>query len=416
MANSSTRDLRILHVATHAGLGGAGKACIRIFDAQRSVGIESRLFCLQASRDDSLIYIFEPANAGEKLSLAKRLLDESRRGGKRSAVVDVVNYPASSGIISAINEADCDLVHLHWINGMLSILEIAQINKPIVWTFHDMWPFLGNQHYTEESDWVTGYLGRAEADLERIAWEMKSKLWRQPVHIVGPSTWITRCAQKSALTSRWPSTCIPYPLCVSTWNPADPMYARKSMGLPADKILVLYGAVGGTRDPRKAFDLLLSALQHLPSHLTDKMLLVVFGESDLPNSVDSKFPMHFFGPIQDDWTLRLIYSASDVVVVPSRLEAFGQVALEAQACGAPVVAFDNSGLSDVIAHKITGYLAQAFDVKDLAKGIEWGVAAKANQETQLRARCLERVNAKFSNEVVGNQYAKLYRGLVALNN
>jgi glycosyltransferase involved in cell wall biosynthesis len=344
------------------------------------------------------------------------LLEESRRRIKRSAVFDAASYPASSGIISVINEADFDLVHLHWINGMLSILEIAQINKPIVWTLHDMWPFLGNQHYTEESEWVTGYQSRADDDPERIAWEMKSKLWRQPFHIVGPSAWITRCAQKSALTSGWPSTLIPYPLCVSTWNPADPMYARMSMGLPSDKILVLYGAVGGTRDPRKGFDLLLSALQYLPSHLTAKILLVVFGESDLPNRVDSNFPIHFFGPIQDDSTLRLIYSSSDVVVVPSRLEAFGQVALEAQACGAPVVAFDNSGLSDVIAHKITGYLAQAFDVKDLATGIEWGVDVKANQKLQLQARCLERVNAKFSNEVVGNQYAKLYRELIELNN
>ena len=416
MGKSSAVVPRILHVATHAGIGGAGKACLRIFDAQRSVGLESRLFCLQASRDDPLIDVFEPANAGEKLSMAKRLLDGARSGFKRSGGGDIVDDRISEGVINFINEADCDLVHLHWINGMLSIPEIALINKPIVWTLHDMWIFLGNQHHTEELDWMTGYQDRAEDDAERKAWVMKSSLWQQPSYIVGPSTWITRCAQKSALTSGWPSTVIPHPLCVSTWNPVDPMDSRKTLGLPTDKILVLYGAVGGTRDPNKAFDFLLSALQHLLGWLAVNVVLVIFGESNLPNAVDSKFPMHFFGPIQDDCTLRLIYSAADVVVVPSRIEAFGQIALEAQACGTSVVAFNNSGLSDVIAHKSTGYLAQAFDVKDLARGIEWCVDAKEKQEQQLRARCRERVITSFSNEIVGNQYAKLYRKLVTLNN
>ena len=44
---------------------------------------------------------------------------------------------------------DFDLIHLHWIgNEMISIKEISHINKPIVWTMHDMWPFCGGEHFT----------------------------------------------------------------------------------------------------------------------------------------------------------------------------------------------------------------------------------------------------------------------------
>ena len=68
--------------------------------------------------------------------------------------------------------------------------------------------------------------------------------------------------------------------------------------------------------------------------------------------------------------LAKLYNISDVMCVPSRQETFGQTAVEAQACGTPVVAFNTSGLIDVINHKETGYLAKPYDVKDYSLGIQ----------------------------------------------
>ena len=51
-----------------------------------------------------------------------------------------------------INDSDIDLVHLNWINAeMMSIEDISKIKKPMIWTFHDMWPFLGSQHLSNNS-------------------------------------------------------------------------------------------------------------------------------------------------------------------------------------------------------------------------------------------------------------------------
>ena len=64
------------------------------------------------------------------------------------------------------------------------------------------------------------------------------------------------------------------------------------------------------------------------------------------------------GIINDEHTLRLIYSASDLVMIPSIQEAFGLTAYEAIHCGTPCVVFENTGLASIIDHKISGYISK----------------------------------------------------------
>src|SRR5689334_15758755 len=63
----------------------------------------------------------------------------------------------SAGLTEIINNSDCDIVNLHWISYMLSIEDISNLNKPLVWTFHDMWPLCGNEHYVD-NDTLQTYL------------------------------------------------------------------------------------------------------------------------------------------------------------------------------------------------------------------------------------------------------------------
>ncbi|MFN4166625.1 MAG: glycosyltransferase, partial [Ferrovibrio sp.] len=172
----------------------------------------------------------------------------------------------------------------------------------------------------------------------------------------------------------------------------------------------LFGAMGGGRDPRKGFDLLQSALQHLRGQMQG-LELVVFGQLRPKEAPDLGFPVHYTGHLHDDLSLRVLYSAADVMAVPSRQEAFGQTALEAMACGTPVVAFDVCGLPDIVVHGQTGYLARPFDSEDLARGIHWVLAhaqARGLRE-QARARAVER----FSAERVAKQYLDLYEAVLA---
>ena len=96
-----------------------------------------------------------------------------------------------------------------------------------------------------------------------------------------------------------------------------------------------------------------------------------------------------------------------MVVTPSRQEAFGLVPAEAQACGAPVVAFATGGLLDIVEHECTGYLARPFDAGDLAAGIAWVLGDEARWQV-LSQQARARAGALFALETVARRHVALY--------
>jgi glycosyltransferase involved in cell wall biosynthesis len=332
---------------------------------------------------------------------------------------------------NVINDSDADVINLHWVNKeMLSIADIGRITKPLVWTLHDMWAFCGAEHCADSDRWRVGYnrtnrpKHESGLDLNRWTWKRKQRRWRRPIQIVAPSRWLADCVQKSALMADWPVTVIPNALDTDLWQPVDRRFARELLGLNPNSSVVLFGAIGGTKLFHKGFDLLKAALSRLCGEGKDLSLLI-FGQLAPREPEQFGFPTHYMGHLSDDLSLKILYSAADVLVNPSRQEAFGQTASEAQACGTPVVAFDNSGLADIVLHKQTGYLAKAFDPEDLARGILWvlqheqcpsksagnngGKTAQVEQSVPLSANARFYAVRRFSYSAVSAQYADLYR-------
>lgn len=179
------------------------------------------------------------------------------------------------------------------------------------------------------------------------------------------------------------------------FRPVDIKVARNLLNLPQDKFLILFGALSATTDRRKGYHLLLPALQRLIAEgWEDKVELVVFGASKGHTSVESGFRTHYLGTLQDDLSLAIAYSAADVMLVPSLQESFGQTASEAFACATPVVAFNATGLKDIVDHKINGYLAQPYEVDDLATGIKW-VLEDAVRHATLSAQARQKAEKTF---------------------
>ncbi|MBM5828540.1 MAG: glycosyltransferase, partial [Cyanobacteria bacterium M_surface_7_m2_040] len=245
-------------------------------------------------------------------------------------------------------------------------------------------------------------------DLDRWCWLRKRAAWRRPIHLVAPSQWMAACVQRSALMHDWPVQVIPNALPTQIYRPWPRVLARQLFDLPQEVPLLLFAAVGGGHDPRKGWDL----LQHALSLLVDRLPgleAVVCGQSEPPAPPRLGLPIHYIGYLHDDQAMALLYSAADVMVVPSRMEAFGQAASEAHSCGVPVVAFDGTGLNDVVQHRHTGYLAAAGDPVDLAAGVAWVLdAEQADRRSRLAQQARQRAEQRWSAAVVARQHAALY--------
>jgi glycosyltransferase involved in cell wall biosynthesis len=186
--------------------------------------------------------------------------------------------------------------------------------------------------------------------------------------------------------------------------------ARNFLNLPENKILLLFGAMGGSIDPRKGFDLLKEAL-HFIKNNENNIELVVFGQSSPKSPPELGFPIHFVGHLNDEISLRILYSAADVMIIPSRQDNLPNTGLEAQVCGLPVVAFNIGGMPDIVAHKKTGYLAKPFDTNDLANGISW-ILSDLSLYSSIQENSRKRAIELWSEEIVAKKYITLYESVI----
>jgi glycosyltransferase involved in cell wall biosynthesis len=295
---------------------------------------------------------------------------------------------------------------------MISIAGIGKLRKPVVWTLHDMWAFCGAEHYTEDQRWSEGYSKEncpnhgGGIDINRWTWKRKSRHWKRQFNIVTPSKWLAECVQASALMHEWPVTVVPNPIDTDAWRPVDRQIARKMLNLPLEEPLLLFGAMGGSSDTRKGFDLLSEALDHL--RLEKRRLeLVVFGQRAPRTPENLGFPVHFMGHLHDHISLNVLYSAADAMIFPSRQDNLPNTVMEAMTSGTPCVAFHIGGLPDMIEHLTSGYLAKPFDSEDLARGIQW-VLENEDRRLKLGGAARKYAEEKWSYPVVAEQYLAVY--------
>ena len=418
--------IRVVHVCASDIIGGAARASFRLHRSLVANGVvESSMLVRGKASDDERVHRYIPGRWSlgyhYHFSVKRRLMDIFWASFRTPNRVMHSRADIRTGLLAALCDLPCDLVHLHWLGtNTLSIEEISQIGKPVVWTLHDMWTFCGAEHYTSDGPQArfrTGYrkgtrtAGEAGPDLNRHVWHRKQKAWTRPMTVICPSRWMADCARESALLSNWPVHHLPNALDLERWKPFPKAAARQFLNLPEDKRIILFGAISGERDPRKGAELLRAALQSMKEFGAD-VHLVVFGQSKPEHPVPFAYPVTYLGRLQDEFSMILAYNAADLLAVPSRQDNLPQTAVEAQACGIPVVAFDVGGLPDIVEHQRTGYLARPFDTVEMAGNI---MQLLSDEENLLRMSQRARSIAleKFAAPVVAKAHVELYRQVLA---
>jgi glycosyltransferase involved in cell wall biosynthesis len=406
--------MNVLHLSTSDIEGGAARAAYRLHQGLQSVGVDSQMLVrAKSSADRTVIH--------EKTVLTKLGPMSSGLPLRRYHQRDNVMFSAQwfpDAIAPRVKRLNPDVIHLHWVcNGFLQIETLAKLDKPIVWTLHDMWPLTGGCHYAQECDRYQKSCGNCpqlkslcEQDLSRQVWRRKAKAWKSlNLTLVAPSNWVADCARSSSLFHDTRIEVIPHGLDLEQFRPIEKQIARDLLRLPSDRKIILFGASSGvTNDPRKGFQFLQSALKQLSeSEWGDRIVAAIFGISQPEEPLDLGIQTYYLGKLSDDLTLAIAYSSADIMVVPSMQETFGQTASEALACGTPIVAFEATGLRDVVAHEEDGYLAQPFNVADLAQGIKW-ILENDSRYSSLQSTAREKAEENFSLELQANLHSSLY--------
>jgi glycosyltransferase involved in cell wall biosynthesis len=402
-------------------IGGAARAAYRLHKGLKNIGVTSEMLVQEKLSDDSTI-VAPRVRLDQGIARSKLTFEALPLKFYKNLNTDIFSIQwLPDRVITKVNEINPDIINLHWISGgFLQIETLAKLNRPLVWTLHDMWPFTGGCHYSGECDRYTKSCGSCTQlgsnnnwDLSRWVWRRKIEAWKKlNLTIVTPSSWLAQCARSSSLFQDLRIEVIPNGVDVQIYRPIERSVARKLLNLPGDKQLILFGSLRATSDRRKGFQMLQPALQELSKFgWKDKIEVVIFGASQPDNPPDFGFKGHYFGALNDDLSLAVLYSASDVFVLPSIEENLANTVMEAIACGIPCVAFNIGGTRDMIEHQKNGYLAQPYKTEDLAQGITW-ILENQERHQKLSNYARQKTEQEFSCEIQASQYVSLFQDIL----
>ncbi len=306
-----------------------------------------------------------------------------------------------------------DLIHSHyWMSGLAAIpLSDAWDGIPIVHMYHTLGEMKNRVARSEDE----------RAGENRLAGE-RQILKRADRIIVATLAELTQLRFLYQADAR-KMVIIPPGVDTSHFYPIPSDEAKLYIGLKPDTRIILYV---GRIEPLKGVDTLIQAMSCLREADIPKpvYLAIIGGEPDV-NPEDMSAEMARLQKLSDDLymggmvvfmgkrtqdTLPYYYSAAEVVVMPSLYESFGMVALEAMACGTPVIASEVGGLGYLVQNGVTGYTIPDSQPETLCEKLAWLLG-----DSQLRATmggCAAEYAQDYAWEKISAQVVDLYKELI----
>jgi D-inositol-3-phosphate glycosyltransferase len=308
-----------------------------------------------------------------------------------------------------LNNSNYDLIHSHyWLSGWVGLKLARQNGLPLLHMYHTL-ASLKNE--------ATGSLGISESSTRL---RVEKQLVKDTDHIL-----VSSAREKEMITASYgvspeKVTMLPCGVDTDLFQPRSLKQSEATIPIPSKKFILYVGRI----DPIKGIDVLIKAMGLVKAKLGKRNslhLLVIGGDlthtaqsrhselnklKGLTKSLQLDDTVTFLGAQPQD-VLPYYYSSAEACVLPSRYESFGMVALEAMACGTPVIVTTAGGISSLIQDGRTGFLIPEENETALAQAI-LGLGNKKHLSLKARTRAME-----FTWSNIARQVHSLYDSLIS---
>jgi len=421
--------MKVLLVNTYS-IGGAAAACIRLHQGLLKYGIDSKLLLLNFSGNRAIenfqVYTQTPAKRNLLTRAIKKILritriDKSIYDNKikeqiRGLIPNTIewfSFPDSGIDISQhpfFEEAD--IVNVHWIADFVDFSYLTNQTKPIIWSLHDMNAFTGGCHYSGECDkFLSGCSvcpQLSDCDNNKFSarnFRIKKRTYKRinNFYIVALSKWLMDLSKGSPLLRKFPHYHIPNGIDADVFQMREKDKARQFLGLPSEQKIFLFIATDLTTK-RKGYSLLKSAFERLGA---EDVILCTVGKPGI-HAID-KFNVFELGEISTEEEMSVVYSAADLLVMPSLEDNLPNTVIEALLCGLPVAGFSIGGLPDMITNDVNGYLADIATEEQLLNILNKYLKREhVFDREEIRNKAIER----FGLSVQVRRYRELYESIL----
>lgn len=297
-----------------------------------------------------------------------------------------------------------DVIHLHWVANFIDYPTFFRdVQKPIVWTLHDLFPAVGALHFESTFYSVPKSLRTIDTYCRKV--KRDSMMKARDLNVVAISAIMAETCRLSDVLQGFPVTLIHNGIDTETFRPYNKQTTRLKLGLPNDAKIFLFSA-NSLDDDNKGLDRLVNALESLSM---SNILLVCIGQCHSKMTFsDTLFPIKITGYVDSQKEMAEYYSASDFFIQCSYIESFGQTIVEAMACGTPIVS-TKCGVAPELIQPFNGILCDGFDSDSIASGIRQALSVNYDAAT-IRQYILDH----FRYDIIAKQYIELYQSVMTI--
>jgi glycosyltransferase involved in cell wall biosynthesis len=399
--------LKVLHISYSNDTGGAARAAHRINESLNVLGIKSEICIVKTSSKNKNLNTTYPKNFFDKDILKIKILFAKLFQILCCSFREKISFNIIPSFYSKfINKSDFDLVNIHWIgNETISFDDIQKINKPIVWTMHDMSPFLPIKHYTLDNCDDNSII----KFFSTINFKRKKKLYQNINNFIAVSSWLKMQAENSELLNKKKINKVANTIDTDFWVKSKINTLRKKYKIPDSHLIIGFGGLFDIKNPYKGID----SLNYIIKSLNKKhqITFVTIGNNKILVN-QKKINIINLGYLSRDKKILEFYSSLDIYLNLSSKEAFGQTVLEAQSCSVPCIIFNNTGSTDIISKKKNnGWIFKKKQINLLVSKL---IKLSKNNKKLKAMKLNSRNNAvnNFGYNIIARKYVKIYKNCI----